>query len=857
MAIYSKLLVHLLAIAGLAVSPAGCGYTAVDAGVGFPPVTHVYVVFKSHYDIGYNRTVAEALTRYRTTDVDVALATAEQTGNGPKEEQFAWTVPGWPLTRMLDGEQTPERRARLAAAIRDGRMIVHALPFNSEDEALGYEDLVRGMGFASKICREFGKPLPIAAKMTDVPEHSWVLPTLLKHAGVKLIQIGCNDASAYCHLPPICWWEGPDGSRVLLQYTIDYGSGPLPPSNWPLKSYLAMIMRGDNEPPPSADEVRSVIAKIKERLPDAKVTVGSLDDFARAVEAEHPALPVVRGDMPDTWIHGLLTNPEEAGLARRIHPLESALDSLDTHLRVWGLDPPSVAGPLAEAYENSVLYGEHTFGSNMEAVGSHYGDDWKALLASGHYRNWLETYEVKRRYIRKTDAIVRRELKRRLDALAGNVKGGGVVVYNPLPWRRSGVVELSEMGKALFVADIPPSGYKSVRPPGPSTWTAVFTGSQGDRIETSFYRVVFDLKRGGIASLVEKRTGRELVDRSSPYALGQFLHERFSLREVQRFEHTYLRDFSWGMLEFGKPDMPTPDKSPYAAITPAGWRLIARRTQTADIASLYASDPAGLARSFEIRFTFPRRSNEIEESWKVDSKTPNPIPEGGWLCYPFKEENPVFTVGRPGGPINPATEIVPGANRHLLAVMSGVTVAGRDGSAVSLCPLDSPLVSLDEPGLWRFSLNFVPKRPAVFVNLYNNMWNTNYRLWQDGSWTSRVRFWPGRDLARRSWEARVPLLVGYGREGGRLPAQRTGLSVSRPGVLVTAYGGNPDGAGTLLRLWDQSGVTGPLTVTLPRVYASATPVTLRGEPDGRQIPLAGRRLSLSLHAYAPASFILK
>ena len=79
--------------------------------------------------------------------------------------------------------------------------------------------------------------------------------------------------------------------------------------------------------------------------------------------------------------------------------------------------------------------------------------------------------------------------------------------------------------------------------------------------------------------------------------------------------------------------------------------------------------------------------------------------------------------------------------------------------------MDSPCVSLDQPGLWKYSLDYVPKKPTVFVNLYNNEWNTNFPEWQDGSWISRVRLClardggVGEDLIVPSWEARLPLLA--------------------------------------------------------------------------------------------------
>ena len=50
---------------------------------------------------------------------------------------------------------------------------------------------------------------------------------------------------------------------------------------------------------------------------------------------------------------------------------------------------------------------------------------------------------------------------------------------------------------------------------------------------------------------------------------------------------------------------------------------------------------------------------------------------------------------------------------------------------------------------------------------------------------------------------------------GRLPPARAGVRLSRPGVLVTAFGGNPDGPGTLLGAWDYSGVSGEVVVSMP------------------------------------------
>ena len=217
--------------------------------------------------------------------------------------------------------------------------------------------------------------------------------------------------------------------------------------------------------------------------------------------------------------------------------------------------------------------------------------------------------------------------------------------------------------------------------------------------------------------------------------------------------------------------------------------------------------------------------------------------------------------------MNPATDILPGANRDLFSVGHGVTITGSDGAGIAICPLDHPLVSLDRPGCWKFSRDaaeFTPVRPVVYLNLYNNQWNTNFRYWFPGTWSSRVRLWtfdsktpPAATVARPALEARNPLVAVVASGLGRtLPPHESGIAVSREGVLMTAFGQNPDGPGTLLRVWDQSGVGGKLEITIPGHFLTATPVNLRGEVAGKPVPMQDGRIGLDLPPYAPASYVL-
>jgi len=65
-----------------------------------------------------------------------------------------------------------------------------------------------------------------------------------------------------------------------------------------------------------------------------------------------------------------------------------------------------------------------------------------------------------------------------------------------------------------------------------------------------------------------------LVDKSSTYVIGQFLHERFSTNEVDNWFNAYSRiKDGWGLNDLGKPGMINVDKAPYLTFTPSNWKI--------------------------------------------------------------------------------------------------------------------------------------------------------------------------------------------------------------------------------------------------------------------------------------------
>lgn len=839
-----------------------------------PGVKDIWIVFKTHCDLGYTMSAKEVLKKYRVDMMDNAIKLIELERSKESSDRFKWTIAGWPMWGDILGSlQTPERKNKIEQALREGYINVHAFPATIHTDVFEQEDYVRSLGFSSKVARKYGLKLPIAAKMTDVPAHSWFLPTLLYHSGIKFLQIGRNYSNRGPILPELFWWQGPDGSRILCNYSTEYGSKLTPPDDWPSKNYLAVSMTHDNEGPPSPGQVEQV-KKEAGKIKGAKIHIGTLDDFANALLAENPDLPVIKGDMVDPWIHGVMAMPQETKMARNIRPLQPALDILNTQLNLWKLGNRSVEDKLAVTYENSMLYGEHTWGAmtpgwgffsmdgkNMGAERYRYGDDFILSRAQGFYEKFESSFDEHRRYIKTTDSIVSKELDKRLAVLADNVKAktGEIIVYNTLPWARSGEISISS--RRIWVNDIPANGYKVIKN---KEKNGVTLANNPSVLDTRYFTVRFDTSRGGIASLIEKSTGKELASQNDEFAIGQFLHEKFSYQQTIDYYNKYCT-LSNSFNASVKPNMPK--NIPYSAVSLNNWKMKVVRSSFADEVTLMTSNTQGIAKSVAIKFTFPKAQPFVDLEWKIEDKVANTLPEGGWLCFPFNIKNSRIQVGRIGGVMDLAKDQITGGNRYIYGVNTGAALKESGGTGVGICAIDAPLMSFGEPGLWKYDYDYLPKKASAFVNLYNNMWNTNFPYWTEGSWSEKVRIWAigknentAENIAVKSWEARMPLLsVAASGKGVRLPAEKTGISVSRKGVLVSAFGADPDGnKGTLLRVWEQAGIKGKMTIILPREMKvkTATPVNLRGDVSGKKIQVKNNMISVYLSSFGPASFIL-
>ena len=116
-------------------------------------------------------------------------------------------------------------------------------------------------------------------------------------------------------------------------------------------------------------------------------------------------------------------------------------------------------------------------------------------------------------------------------------------------------------------------------------------------------------------------------------------------------------------------------------------------------------------------------------------KQANRLPEALWLGFDLPGAAMrgwrMLKLGTWIGPL----EVVRDGNRRLHAAQALEHTDGRSRLRIEL--LDAALVAPGEPSLLNFT-NRQPAGGAMHVNLYNNVWGTNFPMWSDDD--ARFRF---------------------------------------------------------------------------------------------------------------------
>lgn len=578
----------------------------------------VFIVFKTHYDIGFTHLVEELISSYSGDAIKKILEVCETTSSNAENRKFVWTMQSWPLLKTIEGVKEPELKKRIEAAIKNEQIIWLNTPFTTHTEFCGVEEFIRGLYISRGLAEEFGK-WPEDAKMTDVPGHTRNFPSILSKAGVKFLHLGCNPSCTPPDVPSLFFWEGPDGSRLLTYYSRGaYGTELIPPEDWNYPYWLAMLQTGDNLGPKGADYISEIFKRAENKLPGVEVSIGSLADFGNAILECSIDIPIVKGDLADTWIKGVASAPVGVSKVRAQRPVISNLESAVAFKKLYGIyqtdnEFKKDKSLIQQSYEKTLLFGEHTWGMDCKATilpERYYGAPWdgreygKERLK--HLKNTdpgyiriQKSWEEQLDYLRLAEKLIYTLKEGSLGDIGDKVDivGEKVVVFNNLGWKRNAKIVLegsryegvecledSETNEKITVytnnlgdkeaniRNLPALGYKaykiinkddnknldSERKSSVCTLCGIsYIKNNIGILDNEYFRVEIDSITGCIRTFYEKRTKRDWVNKNSKYGFGQYVYDVYSFKEIEK----YLIDYSqcltdWFINDCGKPGYP-------------------------------------------------------------------------------------------------------------------------------------------------------------------------------------------------------------------------------------------------------------------------------------------------------------
>ena len=185
-------------------------------------VKKVLIIFKTHLDIGFTDFASVVKQKYFDVFIPNAIRTASELRERKADATFKWTTGSWLISEYLREYGATEKGDALRTAILQGDICWHGLPCTTHTEIMTKELFEYGLSLSRKLDTEFGVHT-IAAKMTDVPGHTKSVIPLLKKAGIELLHIGVNPASAVPDLPEIFRWQHISQSGSIHPFLPSFG----------------------------------------------------------------------------------------------------------------------------------------------------------------------------------------------------------------------------------------------------------------------------------------------------------------------------------------------------------------------------------------------------------------------------------------------------------------------------------------------------------------------------------------------------------------------------------------------------------------------------------------------------------
>jgi len=301
------------------------------------------------------------------------------------------------------------------------------------------ESLVRQFLYGQKYSKEkFGHYIR-AAWQPDVFGHPGSMPQIARKAGIELYLFNRPHDPAR---PPIIWWQGLDGSRVLGYTTPGEYTQPMDHEHTTVlgmknadragvKNIMVLYGMGDHGGGPNPEDVAG-IAKLNASPDDVRVRPTNVSDYIDILLTEKKDFPVVQGEMQNVFPGCYTTQVEMKRHNRQTEQLLLNAEKMSELAVFFDYRDYYPNRDITEAWKIALLDQAHDLAAGS-GIGPIYADaarQYEEIFERGH-----------------------RALNFSLQNLGLQVdtRGEGipVVVYNPQSWDRSDLVITEISGFSL------------------------------------------------------------------------------------------------------------------------------------------------------------------------------------------------------------------------------------------------------------------------------------------------------------------------------------------------------------------------------------------------------------------------
>lgn len=776
------------------------GQEVFDWNTTLNPQPHyeIYLAMMSHTDIGYTNTQPVVKERQLRT-LDDVLSRLKQ------DSSFSWTIETvWQL-EQYEQARSEEQFELLMAYVKTGRVAVSPIYTNPFTGWVSAEEMARSFNKGYSYADQYGLEFS-AAVYNDVPGLSWLVPQMLKKAGVSFLSTGINevynDYVMQRNLPKVFFWEGVGGEHILTYRNEAYNEGQtlglekgvdaIPFRLWErlhrlqAQGYahhliLALHSFGDNggiplKAPTTADAWNAQYAY-------PRIRISNIDAFAKEFQAHYNDFPTLRGDWISTW--DVLYQGEPARMVRQRWTQHHATVAEKMTTLSWLLDQSHepLSNVINVAYDNLLHFSGH--GSGLE-----HG------YASP--RDNLITMAYREQYVQNAMLAVEEVLERatyRLSAREESFEGEALYIFNPLNWLRDAPVEVefprenmhryraidlntktaipsrqSDYTLRFVARDIPPMGYKKIRLERVSTPESGISERlqviKDCAIENTYYRIEGDCRTGHILRITDQESGQELIDQNHRIPFGQ------PMRAVSLFSP------SFETIAADSVKMYILDERP-ARLT-----LVTEREKHLVMQSEY---------------TLWENLDRVDVRHTVDLEVLEPPMEveDYSIAFPFAIPDRQVVPEVLGGFLNMQTDRFPGINHDAFAPRRSVAIY-NENHTINWSAADSRVVRLRK--------GVDAEGEVIFANLVNNF-PENWNRWEENegqlnfrfSFTSQEGYFQSAETSQFGWEVNIPPIVRYTWLRS-VPAQESFVTVEGDRVLLSALKPTSDGSGVELRL---------------------------------------------------------